>query len=101
MWKLDIGDIVILRVEILGNTPGTRGVVYDLYDDFDILDAKGVSIIFENGMYDGFSVDDQFLFLDKEQTITPVSNKIRDYKFKHVIKVSHDFENGFWDEIFR
>ena len=97
--NLNIGDIVVLKVEMLGNTPGTRGVIYDKYPDFDIPNANGVSIIFENGDYDGFSVEEQDIFLTKEKTFD-VSDKIKNYKFENVMKVSRDFDNGLWNEVF-
>lgn len=98
--QLDIGNVVTLKVDMLGNTPGTRGVVYDLYPDFDDSSKNGVSIIFENGDYDGFSIEEQELFLDKDNVIN-ISNKVKDYKFENVMKLSRDFDNGLWDEIFR
>lgn len=98
--ELNKGDIVTLKIEVLGNKQGSKGVVYDIYPDFDIDDRSGVCIIFENGEYDGFSVDEQERFLNKE-IIESVPNNIINYNFKNVIKLSTDFENGFWDEIFK
>lgn len=98
--NLNIGDVVTLKIGMLGNKPGTRGVVYEEYPDFDDIGEKGVSIIFENGNYDGFSFEDQDLFLEKENVIN-ISNEIKNYKFEHVMKLSKDFDNGLWDEIFR
>jgi len=96
---MKIGDIVKLTVECLGNSPGARGVVYDLYQDFDDVTKQGASIIFENGEYDGFSLKEQSSFLEKEHTDF-VPSHIREYKFENVIKLSQDFERGNWKEIF-
>ena len=97
--ELIVGDVVTLRTEVLGCKPGTRGVVYETYPDFDIPGKKGASIIFENGEYDGFSVRDQEMHL-KEEPIMYIPFYIRDYKFTNVMKLSQDFRNDFWGEIF-
>ena len=97
---MKIGDVVTLNTEMLNCKPGTRGVVFNIYQDFDDPSKEGVQIIFENGNYDGFSVVDQELFLDEED-VRYIPFYIRDYKFTNVMKVSRDFEKGFWDEIFR
>jgi len=98
--ELTVGDVVTTRLEVLGCKPGTRGVVYETYPDFDIPGKMGASIIFENGDYDGFSIKDQELFL-KEEHIQYIPFYIRDYKFTNVMKLSRDFRNDFWGEIFR
>jgi len=97
---MKVGDVVTLNTEMLGCRPGTRGVVFNTYQDFDDSSKEGVQVIFENGNYDGFSVTDQKLFLQDEY-VTYIPFFVREYKFENVMKVSQDFENGFWDEIFR
>lgn len=100
MKPLEVGDVVTLSTSVLGNKPGTRGVVYDVYEDFDDQTKRGASIIFENGNYDGFSYEDQQIMLNEED-VKYIPFWVRDYKFINVMKVSEDFRNGFWDEIFR
>ena len=95
----NIGDVVTLNTEMLGCKPGTRGVVFNSYTDFDDPTKNGVQIIFENGQYDGFSASDQHVFLESEH-VDYIPFYIRGYKFENVLKVSRDFVNGFWDEIF-
>lgn len=97
--ELKIGDVVTTSVDILGCKPGTRGVVYETYPDFDIPGKTGASIIFENGEYDGFSVHDQGMFLN-EELVQYIPFYIKDYKFTNVMKLSQDYRNGFWGEIF-
>jgi len=97
---MKIGDVVTLNTEMLDCKPGTRGVVFNIYKDFDDTSKQGVQIIFENGNYDGFSAADQELFLE-EQDIRYIPFYVRDYKFTNVIKLSKDFEKGYWDELFR
>lgn len=98
--KLKIGDVVTTAVHILGCNPGTRGVVVSLYNDFDIPEEHGATIIFENGNYDGFSFEEQHWFLDECPDVR-VPEPIRNYKFENVMKLSNDFKKGVWDEIFR
>ena len=54
---LEIGDIVILKVNCLGNKKGTYGIVYEEYSIG--VDHKGVSVFFPNRNPDGFSTEDQ------------------------------------------
>ncbi len=96
---MEIGDVVTLDIPMLGCRPGTRGIVFNTYQDFDDESEKGVQIIFENGIYDGFSVTEQNNFLSEEHMDTPFF--VKRYKFTNVMKVSQDFNDGFWDDFFR
>jgi len=89
------GQKVELRTSCLGNPAYTTGYVVDVYKDFTYPDKEGVMIIFANGNYDGFSVEDQELFLryDDEPIIDTLYNT---YKFTNVIQLSRDFDKGFW-----
>jgi len=94
-WKhrsrehMKVGSIVQLKVPCLGNPKGTCGVVYEAYNPGGYhLDRPHVSIIFPNGRYDGFSVDDQDDFL------TFVRDSDLYYQFTNVIKLIEDFRNG-------
>jgi len=98
--NLNVGSVVTLAMPMLGCKPGTRGVVFNLYPDFDDPKKKGAQIIFENGNYDGFSAEDQDTFLN-EENVRYIPFYIREYKFENVLKVSKDFREGLWDEIFR
>jgi len=97
--ELNVGNVVTVKSEILGCKIGTKGVVYNLYPDFDEPMRFGASIIFENGKYDGFSVNDQELFLN-EESVKCIPFYIRGYKFINVMKLSQDFEKDYWGEIF-
>ena len=99
MKKLKVGDVVTLAMPMLECNPGTRGVIYDVYKDFDDPNKRGVSIIFENGKYDGFSHEDQQVFLNEEH-VQYVPFYINDYKFTNVMRLSKDYKNGLWDEVF-
>jgi len=97
--KLNIGDVVRLKVPVLGNKINDIGVVFNTYADFS---GNGIAaqVIFSNGEYDGFSVNDQIRFLNKE-SITVKTEKIINYKFSNAMQVSRDYNNGFWDEILK
>ena len=87
-----IGTVVqTIPAGMLGNNSGTLGVVYE---EYNIGDGPGVSIIFENGEYDGFSPDEQKRFLKE----VGFSYECADYQFKNVMTVSQDFESGFFDK---
>jgi hypothetical protein len=93
-----IGDIVSLKTSCLFNTAGTLGVVYEQYEDFDYPDELGISVIFENGAYDGFSFDEQKVFLQLEGSAK--EEEILNYQFTNVLQVEKDFRNGLWNCIF-
>lgn len=84
---MKIGDIVKLTVPCLSNPEGTLGYVYDEYPDFDG-PYTGISVIFENGEYDGFSAKEQHLMLEY------IRSTDLHYQFKNVMKLSQDFEQG-------
>jgi hypothetical protein len=88
---MQVGSVVKLKIEILGNPVGTIGFVYETYD---IGDGPGVSVIFPNGNYDGFSPDDQKLML-KEVGIAP--EELTEYQFINVYRLSMDFDSGLFD----
>ena len=100
MKTLQVGDVVTNAMPLLGCEPGTRGVVYQVYEDFEEEGKFGASIIFENGAYDGFSHEDQQIMLNEEE-VKYVPFWIHNYKFTNVVKLTEDFREGFWDEIFR
>lgn len=92
--KLFVGDIVISIVnDLLGNDGGTKGIVYE---EYDIGRGPGASIIFQNGSYDGFSPEEQ------EKMVLRVghSEECEDYAFKNVIKLSRDFDAGYFKPAF-
>ena len=91
---MQVGDVVELKVPCMGNMPGTKGVVYDTYQDFDNPFLKGVCVIFKNGEYSGFSFDEQMKMLTYLYT-TPLF-----YDFKNVMQLSRDFDSGLFNDIF-
>jgi len=96
--KLNVGDVITLEVPLLGNSVGARGVVYNTYTDFEDDTERGTSIIFENGEYDGFSIKEQDIYL-READVQYIPFYIRGYRFTNVMKLSKDYDGGFFDEI--
>lgn len=92
MENLVVGQEVRLKREMLGEPTGSKGYVYEVYDDFDDSDLSAVSVIFQNGGYDGFSVSDQEAFLE----IGRVDQRYTMYQFKNVIELWRDYRNGYW-----
>jgi hypothetical protein len=88
-----IGSVYSLQTPCLGNEVGAIGVCYEEYQDFDHPDKKGISIIFENGEYDGFAFDEKYFlaYLGKVSLEYP---EIINYEFTNVMQLSRDFDNG-------
>lgn len=84
---LRVGDVVRLKTGCLGNLAGHLGVVYE---EYDLGEGPGVSVIFVNGEYDGFSPRDQGAFLHQVGHDEACEN----YKFTNVMKLSQDFRAG-------
>jgi len=92
MENLVVGQEVYLKKAMLGGTVGSKGYVYETYEDFDEPEKNAVSIIFSNAGYDGFSVKEQELFLE----IGRVDQRYTMYDFKNVNQVYKDYLNGYW-----
>ena len=87
--NITVGTIAKLKVPCMGNPIGTLGVCYEIYE----LDNIGYSFIFENGEYSGFGSDEIEPFLDI------VSQSNLTYNFTNVMKLSRDFDNGYFKEV--
>lgn len=89
--ELTVGSRVILLRDMMREKVGSIGFVVEEYPDFD-KNGNGVSIIFQNGSFDGFSVNEQNLFLQN----LGVDSRYERYPFEHVMKVNKDYRNGYW-----
>jgi len=87
-----VGTIIKLKLEMLGNPEGSLGVAYE---ECTLEDHKGTSFIFANGSYDGFSEEEQEMFVEK------VGFADMQYKFTNVIQLSRDFQDGRFNKIFK
>lgn len=84
-----VGTIVKLKLEMLGNPGGSLGVAFN---DF----TTGTQFIFANGNYDGFSIEEQEMFVDR----AGFDEKVAEYKFTNVIQLSNDFASGMFNTVF-
>lgn len=87
---MKVGSIVTLKVPMLSCETGARGVAYEHYV---LGDRDGLSFIFENGRYDGFSPDEQRDYLE-EIGFDPA---MAIYKFRSVMYLDDDFRKGRFD----
>lgn len=92
--SLTVGTIVKLTERLLGNDAGTFGVVYENYNIGG--NHPGCSIIFANGDYDGFGLDEQERFLENTSKVDP---KVASYEFSNVMQLSKDFSDGYFDHV--
>jgi len=87
-----VGSVVTLKVEgMLGCPAGTRGVAYEEYD----IGAghPGLSFIFANGNYDGFSREEQVAYLHE----IGFDGAVAGYQFSNVMNLTRDFSMGVFD----
>lgn len=93
MYKTSlIGAKFSISHPMLGNPAGSIGYVFAEYEDFDGEGGSGIQIIFENGNYDGFSVEEQELFLDYVGYVP----EYQSYEFTNVMELYRDFNAGYW-----
>lgn len=90
-----VGTIVKLKRECLDNPKDTKGVCYERYDRGK--GEEGVSIIFENGKHDGFSLEEQ------KEILIPIgiSEDLMSYEFEYVGKLIEDFRKGIFNGVFK
>jgi hypothetical protein len=89
-----VGMICSIGQICLGNPEGSLAVVYEQYS---VGHQNGVSIMFPNGKFDGFSVQCMEIF-----GVCPVrlSSSVTSYQFQDVIQLSADFKRGIFDKGF-
>ena len=89
--RYPIGTVITIGAECVGNPVGAKGVVFEHYT---IGDTPGLSVLFENGRYDGFGEFCVEAFgLHKVATTRYLQN----YEFISVLQLQEDFERGFFD----
>ena len=87
-----IGAEFMLSVPCLGNPAGTHGYVFNEYPDFDNPRKLGLQVIFQNGQYDGFSIEEQSEFME----LIGIRPEYTGYNFRNVMQVTTDFRRGYW-----
>jgi len=91
-----VGDMFVVTRDFpaIGVKAGEVGYVYEEYTIGEGEQAEhGVSIIFRNGGYDGWSKEDQKDYLHFIKHCSEFS----DYEFVSVSRVCQDFRNGYWN----
>ncbi len=81
--NINTGDLVLVTTSFMGCKSDSVGIVYESYPSILILE-DGTDL-------GGFSIDECRKYLIK---ISPTNNFYSSYKFKSVIKLSEDFNNG-------
>ena len=95
MRTLTVGDVVLIKPDSPSGG-GELAYVYDVYQDFDIKGAFGVSLITQSGKdTGGWSKGEQEQFLEYAR-----SSEFQ-YHFLNVMKLDQDFHNGVFDEVFK
>lgn len=87
-----IGSKVRLKVECMRNPMGSPGIVYETYKDFDHPGKEGISVIFQNGEYCGFSYDEQQMFFKEDG----LERSCLEYKFTNVMQLVTDLNRGYF-----
>lgn len=85
-----IGMVVTTAKKVLDAPEGSIGVIYEHYE---FGNHYGISVIFSNGNYDGFSREDADNF-----DLFPVrmESPLQQYQFKDVGTLVNDFRKGFF-----
>lgn len=84
-----VGMIVVVGAPCLRNPAQSRAVVYEHYR---LGDHVGISLIFPNGEYDGFSERD--LELADVYPTGIVDPQVSRYQFSNVLQLQRDFQAG-------
>jgi len=87
-----IGSMWKLTCPMLGAEVGEVGYCFSEYQDFDEPSKTSVQIIFKNGNYDGFSVEEQGLYLEH----VGYKPEYQNYVFRNVMRVHKDWSAGYW-----
>ncbi len=89
---IQVGSIVIAKVDSFVCTVGERGVCYAVST---IADRPSYGIIFSGGKYDGFSPDDAKIFLSETGKISP---QVAGYIYRDAATLKADFRQGVFEE---
>ncbi len=91
------GTVVINKVDIKGNPPGTLGVICERGDESHVMalvfTPDSCCVIFANGAIDWFSPQEQ---KDKLHEVG-FEPECAGYEFAGIAKINDDYQNRFWD----
>lgn len=83
-----VGMVVTFGKQCMGNPAGAKGVVYEVYT---FGSHHGVSIVFENGLHDGFS---EACIEMLDVVPSKFARHLQNYEFTSIEKLHRDFNNG-------
>ena len=86
--QVRVGSLVVAKHASGVCDPGERGVVYEQYE---LGNRPGWSVIFQSGRHDGFSPCDVDFFLDVSGE---VCEELTGYVFENVWRLARDFGRG-------
>ena len=91
--SLIVGDVVTLARDCMGNAPGVRAVVVELYDRsrYAVDEGLGVTLLFPDGRFDGFSPADRSIWGVRYVGHCP---EVADYRFLSAVRLTWDFMRG-------
>jgi hypothetical protein len=92
--EFPIGMRCSVGVPVLGNPAGSPAVIYEHYR---IGERRGVSLLFPNGNYDGFSSESLQIFDVQPKGLI---RSCADYQFTNVIRLRDDFNRGLFEQAF-
>jgi hypothetical protein len=93
-----VGSVVTNGKGVMNVPPKSLGIVYDCYGIEDS-ENMGIGIIFSNGEFDGFSID-ELKDLGIKHT-GRIDNYANLYQFQSVLNLQEDFEKGWFDQTFK
>lgn len=94
MRELIVGDIIVIKEDLLGNDQGAFGLVVGI--EIKEKQERFISVIFENGEIDIFSPHEQHYFFSRVGHIKNLSS----YRFKSSSEVQDDYNDGKFSEVF-
>jgi hypothetical protein len=97
-WR--VGDVVRVGRECMHLPPQALALVVEVYDraELHIGEGHGVTLLFENGSFDGFSDGDLVLFGVERIGHAP---RFAGYQWTTAIRLLHDWTQGTFDEVWR
>lgn len=88
-----VGTVIQTPIRIFGNDDSASGCIGVVYEHYQLGNVPGISIIFPNGYYDGFSEEEVKVF-----KISPKGfcKSCADYQFSNVMQLATDFKAGYF-----
>lgn len=90
--RLVVGSRVIAKMNTGVCTKGEHGIVYEVYQRGT--SSEGYGVIFQNGLYDGFSPEDVDLIL---RLTNKHHKQLAGYKFHNVLSLMNDYRRGLFN----